>query len=90
MGDFSARFTAYDVADEPNGDLAKVTWAAFVMRAGSEVQQLYAFQVTHGELMRYMPRFCGCGADGHRNNRDCYIRAVNADGSVVFDPMAPT
>ena len=90
MGDFSARFAAYDVADEPNGDLAKVTWPAFVMRAGSEVQQLYAFQVAHGELMRYMPCFCGCGADGHRNNRDCYIRAVNADGSVVFDPMAPT
>ena len=89
-GDFSARFAAYEVADEPNGDLAKVTWPAFVTRGGPEVQQLYEFQVTHGELMRYMPCFCGCGGDGHRNNRDCYVRAVNADGSVVFDPMAPT
>jgi hypothetical protein len=88
--DFSARFAAYEAADEPNGDLAKVTWPAFVTRAGPEVRALYEFQITHGELMRYMPCFCGCGANGHRNNRDCYVRAVNPDGSVVFDPMAPT
>ena len=88
--DFSARFAAYEAADEPNGDLSKVTWPAFVTRAGPEVRQLYEFQITHGELMRYMPCFCGCGGEGHRNNRDCYVRAVNADGSVVFDPMAPT
>jgi hypothetical protein len=89
-GDFSARFAAYEAADEPNGDLAKVTWPAFVTRAGPEVRALYEFQIQNGELMRYMPCFCGCGGDGHRNNRDCYVRAVNADGSVVFDPMAPT
>jgi hypothetical protein len=87
---FSARFAAYEAADEPNGDLAKVAWPAFVTRAGPEVRALYEFQITHGELMRYMPCFCGCGANGHRNNRDCYVRAVNPDGSVVFDPMAPT
>ena len=47
--------------------------------------------VVNGDLMRYMPCFCGCSASGrHRNNRDCYIKAVNADGSVVFDAMAPT
>jgi hypothetical protein len=41
--------------------------------------------------MRYMPCFCGCGQNaGHRNNRDCYVKAVNADGSVIVDSMAPT
>ena len=89
--DFSARFARYEVDVEPNGDLSKVVWPAFVLAAAPEVKRLYEFQVTHGELMRYMPCFCGCGQNaGHRNNRDCYVKKVNADGSVVFDSMAPT
>lgn len=88
--DFSARFARFQPADEPNGDLARVVWPDFVTQAGPEVQALYAFQVVNGELMKYMPCFCGCDGNGHRNNRDCYIQAVSPDGSVVFDPMAPT
>ena len=90
-GDLAARFARFEPALEPNGDLAKVTWPRFVTDAGPEVRQLYEFQITHGELMRYMPCFCGCGQDaGHRSNRDCYVKQVNADGSVVLDSMAPT
>ncbi len=89
--DFSARFAGYEPAREPNGDLSKVVWPDYVLNAGGDVKRLYEFQVTHGELMRYMPCFCGCGQNaGHRSNRDCYVRRVNADGSVDFDPMAPT
>jgi Protein of unknown function with PCYCGC motif len=88
---FDERFAQYGVADEPNGDLAKVVWPDYVLNAPPEVKELYEFQVTHGDLMRWMPCFCGCGQSaGHRSNRDCYIRRVNADGTVVFDPMAPT
>jgi hypothetical protein len=86
-----ARFAQYEPAPEPNGDLDRVVWPDYVLDAPPEVKELYEFQVTHGDLMRWMPCFCGCGRTaGHRNNRDCYIRRVNADGSVVFDPMAPT
>lgn len=89
--DFSARFAEFEAADEPNGDLSKVVWPDFVTDAGPEVRRMYEFQITHGELMRYMPCFCGCGRNaGHRNNRDCYVERVNADGSVVLDSMAPT
>jgi hypothetical protein len=88
--EIEARFAAYKPAREPNGDLARVVWPEFVLAAAPEVKALYEFQVTHGDLMRYMPCFCGCGNSGHRNNRDCYIRRVNADGSVEFDSMAPT
>jgi hypothetical protein len=90
-GDFSERFASFEVADEPNGDLSQVVWPDFVTQAGAEVKQLYEFQITHGELMRWMPCFCGCGqSDGHRSNRDCYVQAVKTDGSVVLDAMAPT
>jgi hypothetical protein len=62
-----------------------------VLNAAPEVQELYAFHVTNGGLMRYMPCFCGCnGSSGHQNNRDCYVKKVHADGSITFDPMAPT
>ena len=89
--DFSERFSGFEPAAEPNGDLSKVVWPAFVTDAGPEVKRLYEFQITHGELMRYMPCFCGCGQNaGHRSNRDCYVQAVNSDGSVVLDSMAPT
>ena len=90
-GDLPARFAKYPLADEPNGDLAKVVWPSFVTDAPAEVKTLYEFQITHGELMKYMPCYCGCGkADGHKSNRDCYVQKVNADGSVVLDSMAPT
>jgi hypothetical protein len=89
--DFSARFAGFPAADEPNGDLARVVWPDWIQRAGGDVKRLYEFQVVNGELMRYMPCFCGCGrTDGHRSNRDCYVREVRPDGSVVFDTMAPT
>ena len=89
--DFSSRFAAFEPADEPNGELSKVVWPDFVLAAGPEVKRLYEFQVVNGDLMRYMPCFCGCDkVDGHRNNRDCYIDRVDPDGTVVFDSMAPT
>jgi hypothetical protein len=89
--DLAARFAKYRVASEPNGDLAKVTWPSFVTDAPAEVKTLYEFQVTHGNLMKWMPCYCGCGQNaGHKSNRDCYVKTVRADGSVVFDSMAPT
>jgi hypothetical protein len=89
--DFSARFARFPVADEPNGDLAKVVWPDWIQRAGGDVKRLYEFQVVNGDLMKHMPCFCGCGrTDGHKSNRDCYVREVKPDGLVVFDDMAPT
>jgi nitrous oxide reductase len=89
--DYSSRFETFEAAVEPDGDLSMVVWPDFVTESGPEVRRLYEYQVTNGELMRYMPCFCGCGQNaGHRNNRDCYVQEVNTDGSVVFDSMAPT
>jgi hypothetical protein len=71
--------------------VAKVVWPSFVTDAPAEVKTLYEFQITHGELMKYMPCYCGCGQSaGHQSNRDCYVQKVSPDGSVVLDSMAPT
>lgn len=91
LPDYSARFAQFTAADEPNGDLSRVVWPQWMAQLDPEIKQLYEFQILNGPLMRYMPCFCGCQQeDGHRNNRDCYVEAVNPDGSVVFDTMAPT
>jgi hypothetical protein len=88
--DYAPMFAQYDPSDEPDGDPSMVVWPEFVLASPPEIQELYAFHVTSGELIRYMPCFCGCTGSGHRNNRDCYVREVHADGSITFDSMAPT
>lgn len=89
--DYEGMFADFTAADEPNGNLSMVVWPDFVMESSRDIQDLYAFHVTSGEIMRYMPCYCGCNAgSGHHNNRDCYIQSVQPDGSVTFDPMAPT
>jgi hypothetical protein len=82
--------TQTQVPQRLNADLAKVQWPAFVTAAGGDVRRLYEFQLTHGELMRYIPCFCGCGASGHTSNHSCFVRSVAADGGAVLDDMAPT
>lgn len=54
-----------------------------------ELQALYSFALEHPEVLSYIPCTCGCGANGHLSNWNCYVRAVMADGTVVFDDMAP-
>ena len=89
--DLEARFSGFQAADEPNGNPAEVDWPSFVTDADAEVKGLYEFQITHGELMRFIPCYCGCGKSaGHRSNRDCYVKRIDADGTVVLDSMAPT
>lgn len=89
-GDTSARFAGFVATDEPDADPTKVVWPDFVTSAPGDVRSLYEFQLTSGALTRYIPCFCGCSGSDHFNNRDCYIKKVNPDGSAVFDSMAPT
>lgn len=53
-----------------------------------EIQEAYRYAVAHPDELRYMPCFCGCGAQGHTSNYDCYVREVRSDGSVLLDPMS--
>lgn len=48
----------------------------------SIVQEVYAFAATHPEVLRYVPCYCGCEANGHRSNLDCFVAAQDAAGRV--------
>jgi hypothetical protein len=67
---------------------AKDRWPAQFKSATSQVQEAYRFAVANQDVLQYFPCFCGCGANGHRSNLDCYVRETRADGSVVLDPMS--
>jgi hypothetical protein len=58
--------------------------------ADPRVARLYRFALERPDVMSYIPCTCGCAQLGHRSNWNCFIQHVDADGTVVFDDMAPT
>jgi hypothetical protein len=86
-----------------DGDTASVTTDAIgdqvqtlprgqlpVFARTGEIQSLYRYAVDHGDELQYIPCFCGCGRFGHQSNLDCYIKAVNPDGTLTFTSHAAT
>ena len=43
----------------------------------------YEFAARHPEVSRFVPCYCGCEADGHRNNEMCFVGRRDAAGNVV-------
>lgn len=50
-----------------------------------DTKLVYKAVAKSGDLLEHMPCYCGCGESvGHKNNLDCFINRVDADG-VVWD-----
>ncbi len=62
----------------------------FARLGGAKVQEAYRYALQDGDALGYIPCFCGCKNIGHRNNRDCYIKSVNRDGTVTYTSHAAT
>jgi uncharacterized protein with PCYCGC motif len=56
----------------------------------SDIGRLYRYAVDHREELRYIPCTCGCADAGHKSNGDCYVKAVQRDGSLTFTSHAAT
>lgn len=54
------------------------------------IRTLYQYAVEHGDELQYVPCFCGCVNFGHKNNRDCYIKSINKDGTLTFTSHSAT
>ena len=59
-----------------------------VRGAATVTQQAYQFAVANPDIMQHIPCYCGCGAMGHTSNYSCYIKSVDAKGTVQFDAHA--
>lgn len=61
-------------------------WPRAIDAAPAQVREAYAFAVAHEETLRWIPCYCGCGAQGHSDNFDCYVSEIRREGWVLLDP----
>lgn len=59
-----------------------------ILAAPLTVQEAYRFALANPEILTEVPCYCGCGSVGHKNNLECYIKSVDAEGKPVFDDHA--
>jgi hypothetical protein len=59
-----------------------------IQRAPADVREAYRFAVANRDTLRYIPCFCGCGADGHTSNASCYVKDSSTPGNLQFDRMS--
>jgi hypothetical protein len=60
----------------------------FVQDAPPQVKEAYRFAIANPDVLSAFPCYCGCGAVGHQNNLQCYIKEVHPDGSIEFENHA--
>ena len=54
------------------------------------VRAMYAYAARRGEVLQYMPCYCGCERQGHGSNRDCFVKGKTGAGLPKWDPMGYT
>lgn len=60
-------------------------WPIEYRSAPQPVRDAYAWAAMHENILRYIPCYCGCGANGHKNNYDCFVSAQAANGWITMD-----
>lgn len=60
----------------------------FVRNAPPQVKEAYRFAIANPDVLSAFPCYCGCGAMGHENNLDCYVKEIRSDGSIEFENHA--
>lgn len=61
---------------------------ADIRKAPEKVREAYRFAIANREVLRYIPCYCGCGADGHTSNASCYVKDSSTPTNLVFDRMS--
>lgn len=54
------------------------------------VRAAYAYAARRGDVLEYMPCYCGCERQGHRSNKDCFVKGKTVAGVPQWDPMGYT
>jgi hypothetical protein len=61
---------------------------ADIAKAPDEVREAYRFAIANRDTLRYIPCYCGCGAEGHTSNASCYLKDASTPGNLQFDRMS--
>ena len=66
----------YSVPPLPNVGFAAV-------RPMDIVRATYDFAAQHPEVLKFVPCYCGCGAQGHKANESCFVARRDPKGNVL-------
>lgn len=59
-----------------------------IRKASLEVREAYRFAIANRDILRYIPCYCGCVAEGHTSNASCYIKDSSTPQKLDFDRMS--
>ena len=59
-----------------------------IRRASLEIRDASRFALANRDTLRYIPCFCGCGAEGHTSNAACYLKDYAGPQRLEFDRMS--
>jgi hypothetical protein len=59
-----------------------------IRSAPEEVREAYRFAIVNRATLRYIPCYCGCGAQGHTSNASCYMPDNSTPEKLLFDRMS--
>jgi hypothetical protein len=54
----------------------------YVSNSSKMVKETYIMASNYPEVVGQVPCFCGCEADGHKSNRDCFIQKMGPGNTV--------
>jgi Protein of unknown function with PCYCGC motif len=52
-------------------------------RPAGITRAVYDFAAQHPEVLKYVPCYCGCEADGHPHNESCFVKTRDGKGNVT-------
>jgi hypothetical protein len=54
----------------------------YVLNSSSKVQETYIMASNYTNVLSQVPCFCGCAADGHKSNLNCFIGKMGPNNTV--------
>ena len=58
--------------------------SADIAKAPTEVREAYRFAIANRDTLRYIPCYCGCGAEGHMSNASCYVKDSSIPENLLY------
>ncbi|MED4228653.1 PCYCGC motif-containing (lipo)protein [Neobacillus cucumis] len=55
----------------------------FVLNSSEKVQETYIMASTYPDVVAQVPCYCGCVAEGHKSNLDCFVKSVGDNNAVT-------
>lgn len=57
--------------------------------AGSlkEIRTAYTYAARRGDILKYIPCYCGCEKEGHKSVEDCFVKERTPEGIKQWDRM---